>query len=709
VTIVSNPVNGTAVANVDGTVTYTPGSGFGGIDSFSYTVNDDLGAVSNAATVTVMTQDTLFFDLFSDASSANDWTVVDEGTGVSAWNVVGGAFQQSQSIFSRTALDETFHLGAYAAFQPGASLTDYQFSIDAQMLQSEAGEDIGVMFRYQDTNNYYRLSLNSRHGYARFEKKVGGVFETLAVDARGYQKGQLLRLRVVMIGSDFHVYLNGDAVFSVNDNSLNYGTIALYCGDQTQFDNVLIASVGDKPFITLAAPLSYSVTTGNNLNVTAIASNIPANAEVEFLLDGTVSQTATFTPPSTFTGEFTGVAAGNHSVEALLKDASMVEVAHDFNETVGVSGAYLLAIGDSNINGSGDNYTIDNSSVHGHVIGFQGLAGPLTDLLNLNGPFANNIVYNEAIGGDESADTATSRMNSILMRHPGADKSLVLLGTNDALSLIPPGSGCSGTGCDGSFQRNMQDLIDRNLADGKEVWVAQAPPIFGSGGTPFASPSSATVNTDYIQVYNSIIVNELTGIQIGPDFFTYYLGSGQNRFSLFSDFLHFNALGHKIAAYLWYNAMNPAATLPLPFIVDNLALSTQAPFLKQNLLEVGDNYYVDEDFRIHSIPDMLKDGVWIMTANADRGNTTSSYVSFDVDRSVTVYVAFDVGASSRPPWLADYTDSGQIIGVTDPSSPQLRVYSRSYPTTAGNITLGGNHEGADNGADSNYIVVVVPN
>ncbi len=54
VTIVEQPSNGSINNNGDGTVRYTPNPGFGGAnDSFTYTVRDDDGAVSNEATVTV--------------------------------------------------------------------------------------------------------------------------------------------------------------------------------------------------------------------------------------------------------------------------------------------------------------------------------------------------------------------------------------------------------------------------------------------------------------------------------------------------------------------------------------------------------------------------------------------------------------------------------------------------------------------------------
>lgn len=52
VTIVDGPSSGTAVANPDGTVTYTNNAATAG-DSFTYTVKDEGGLVSNKATVTV--------------------------------------------------------------------------------------------------------------------------------------------------------------------------------------------------------------------------------------------------------------------------------------------------------------------------------------------------------------------------------------------------------------------------------------------------------------------------------------------------------------------------------------------------------------------------------------------------------------------------------------------------------------------------------
>ncbi|MFM7470386.1 MAG: Ig-like domain-containing protein, partial [Nodosilinea sp.] len=51
--VTAQPTSGTVALNPDGTVTYTPNTGFTGSDSFTYTVKDNAGAISNPATVNI--------------------------------------------------------------------------------------------------------------------------------------------------------------------------------------------------------------------------------------------------------------------------------------------------------------------------------------------------------------------------------------------------------------------------------------------------------------------------------------------------------------------------------------------------------------------------------------------------------------------------------------------------------------------------------
>jgi VCBS repeat-containing protein len=55
--VISDETNGTAVANDDGTVTFTPTAPFPAVGSFKYTVSDNVGRTSAAATVTITLND----------------------------------------------------------------------------------------------------------------------------------------------------------------------------------------------------------------------------------------------------------------------------------------------------------------------------------------------------------------------------------------------------------------------------------------------------------------------------------------------------------------------------------------------------------------------------------------------------------------------------------------------------------------------------
>ncbi|MBK8161659.1 MAG: tandem-95 repeat protein [Gammaproteobacteria bacterium] len=672
---------------------YTPPAGFIGNESFTYTISDGNGGVDTAA----VTVNSAFTDNFSSGTA--NWTFVSDSGSSSSWTTVSGALRQLNRVESVNAFDQSFHKGTYAYYTAGTSLTNYRFSADALYLGAGLQDDIGVMFRYQNSNNYYRLSMNTRYGFTRLEKKVAGIFTPLAVNARGYDDGQVLNFTIEVQGALIRIWINGDPAFALQDASLGSGSVALYTQDTASFDNVRIEGIPADPSVVLATPVAQTVETSSSLSVSAIAGNVPAGGGVEFLLDGTDSVLDTSFP---YQAAFTGVPPGDHTVEAVLRDASNVELARDTNALVGAQGRYFLAFGDSIMNGEDDNYAADNQN--GRILGSQGIAANLAGLLesSLADPV---IVYNEGIGGDESADAAFTRVDSIIERHPGAQDALVMLGTNDSLASIPSGSGCSGGACSGTFKGNMQSLANTLAAAGSTVYIATPPPVFGVS-TPFANPAAHATNTR-IQQYRTVITTELSNTEDGPDFYDYFLGAGDNRFSLFSDIWHPNALGHVVMAHLWHNAINPGDPVSLPFILNDLAPSTISPYLKQNLIEVGDEYYIDRSYTLNGIPAGLADGIWVMTANGDSGNTSASYLTFNLDRAATVYIAYDAGATTTPDWMSAFTDTGLILGTTDPFSPALEIYSRTY--AAGPVSLGGNLASGASGSNSNYLVIVKPN
>ena len=712
--VVNDPNN---VINQVVTLTFSAASA-GQTLTVTHTLVNDFGVGNialQAATLVVAPPPPLVLPFTDDFSSGtlNNWSVVDGTNTTSFWSVIAGELHQSNRVESVNAFQESYHLGTYAYLPAGSGLTDYRVSVDATYLATQFAEDIGIMFRYQDANNYYRLALNSRYGFTRLEKKVGGQFIPLATNARGFTISQLLQIVIELNGSSISVYVNGDPLFIVTDTSLTSGTVALYSQDDGKFDNVRIDPVTSAPSVIIASPLAHSVltTTGSTLTVAALAANVPTNGYVDFVLDNSTLLSDNIPP---YTQTFSAVGPGIHKVDAILRDQSAVELVRDTNVDVSTQGDYFIAVGDSINNGIGDYYAADNlNSLFGRIIAFRGYESLLADSLNTTNLNPTNIVFNEGIGGDETFDAAFTRIKSILDRHPGTNKVLILLGTNDSLAAIPPGLGCTGAACNGTFKGNLQTLVDKirwadfptnTVASNITPFVALTPPVFNA-----ADPWTSTINSR-IKNYNTAITGEIVGIQPGVDFFSFFLPSAiKNYRSLYSDTLHPNSLGYVMMANLWHNVLDPANSLPLPFILDDLIAGTgTGSVLQQNLIEAGDRYYLDETFTVSgSIPSVLLNGRWVVSNNADRGDTTGAYLSFNIDRLTDIYVAYDasVAVASLPTWMSGFADTGLTLGTTDSTTPILKLYLRSFPIGA--VSLGGNMQGGANGANANYVAIVV--
>ncbi len=163
--VVSVPGNGSAVANANGTVDYTPDPGFIGSDQFTYTVNDTLGTTSNVANVTINVGQILFSDDFSSDTTAN-YTVVE------VWG--SGSSFVYDSIGDRAQVISGDNLG----LQFSNSLTatdDGVFGIDfLPTVKYPLGGWIEIRL-IQDANNYYELSNSDGYGPYQMKKFVGGV------------------------------------------------------------------------------------------------------------------------------------------------------------------------------------------------------------------------------------------------------------------------------------------------------------------------------------------------------------------------------------------------------------------------------------------------------------------------------------------------------------------------------------------------------
>jgi hypothetical protein len=109
-------------------------------------------------------------------------------------------------------------------------------------MKSEDNGTIGVMFRYFDNDNYYRLTWNSASSVRRLEKKQGGKFQVLSADAIPYVRNQVYLVEILAKGATLQVHIDGNTVFSDTDTSIKSGTIGLYSwlNQGSLFDDVLV-------------------------------------------------------------------------------------------------------------------------------------------------------------------------------------------------------------------------------------------------------------------------------------------------------------------------------------------------------------------------------------------------------------------------------------------------------------------------------------
>ncbi|HEY4575170.1 MAG TPA: hypothetical protein VIJ26_14430, partial [Thermoanaerobaculia bacterium] len=158
------------------------------------------------------------------AATLARFTVVDQGTanGPADWRVEGGALIQISEIGggAEPVLPGTVAL----AGDPG--WTDYRYIAD---LRCDSGGTLGVVFRWVDADNHYRLSLDAGLKYRRLIKREKGQVSVLWEDGQGYTAGEPLRLTVEAVGSRLTGFLGGDRLFQITDTAHAAGLVGLYC------------------------------------------------------------------------------------------------------------------------------------------------------------------------------------------------------------------------------------------------------------------------------------------------------------------------------------------------------------------------------------------------------------------------------------------------------------------------------------------------
>lgn len=117
-------------------------------------------------------------------------------------------------------------------------------------VRSESGGGIGLVFRWQDVNNFSFFLLDQQQNFRMIGKKVAGTFQDLAVAARdttrSYQPGAFQVLRVTAKDAILRAYLDDALILEGEDASLtNPGRVGFMCrnNDQAAFYNIDLVQI----------------------------------------------------------------------------------------------------------------------------------------------------------------------------------------------------------------------------------------------------------------------------------------------------------------------------------------------------------------------------------------------------------------------------------------------------------------------------------
>jgi hypothetical protein len=131
-------------------------------------------------------------------------------------------------VLAQTSQDRTAGRFPIAVWER-ASIRDGEVSVAFKTVSGEVDQAAGIVWRYQDANNYYIVRANALENNIVLYKVENGVRLSIApkgLPSRSYGvKHQIprnvwSRLGVVFNGADFGVYFNKEHVFNAEDGTI---------------------------------------------------------------------------------------------------------------------------------------------------------------------------------------------------------------------------------------------------------------------------------------------------------------------------------------------------------------------------------------------------------------------------------------------------------------------------------------------------------
>jgi hypothetical protein len=177
------------------------------------------------------------------------WKAAQTGKGESVWKVVADDTAPSKTGFAlaQTTADQNAIFNLCVADVP--SFKDLEATVSFKAVKGEKDQGGGIVWRYQDANNYYIARMNPLEDNFRVYKVVDGKrakeFQNAEVKIL---TGEWHSLKIKMVGDHIECCLDSKKYLDVQDDTFTKaGKVGLWtkADAQTHFDQFVVSGVGD--------------------------------------------------------------------------------------------------------------------------------------------------------------------------------------------------------------------------------------------------------------------------------------------------------------------------------------------------------------------------------------------------------------------------------------------------------------------------------
>jgi hypothetical protein len=180
----------------------------------------------------------------SSRAFQQEWTRGITGKGVAKWEVVSDDSAPSKHLVLRQSGEATYCW----AVRKGVSLSDGYAEVKIKPVAGKEDQAGGIVFRFQDENNYYVVRANALEDNVVLYKTVNGKRSSLPVKGRMFGYGvdvdvpqnEWSTLRVDFKGNLFIVSFQGKELFQVEDDTItDPGSVGVWtkADSNTLFDD----------------------------------------------------------------------------------------------------------------------------------------------------------------------------------------------------------------------------------------------------------------------------------------------------------------------------------------------------------------------------------------------------------------------------------------------------------------------------------------